>query len=372
MNILDVRNQPVVLTPDSLEVPKKPSPPPALLYNVFSPEPEDDENQRPSLMNPPPDANRKDAADWLKEQNNNNKPGTKDNDSFIGSLISNDAMIMSEFYEFYQKAYENSIKLRNTLASVNTQAVIAAANAVKEQGLAQMMGAISAGALQAGMAGMGAFQSMKGISGERDALKMQAPKPDAPPPPPATPKVTPETPEVSPTPTLANTPEAPAPQARRNSVDAQGPEDVPPPRPNASHDTPGVNDTPDAPPTASANDPVPDTTPDTTPDTLPDGPSAEELNLMARQKSTQGSALTMLAAPTGALVNGTGQYAASLAQQEQKLTDSGAQLTKDGVNNMQDQANKDNTLIVEMIRALDSISQAKVAAASAIAGNLRG
>ncbi|VVD90854.1 Invasin IpaC [Pandoraea capi] len=349
MNILEVHHQPVAVAPETLNSPKDPQRSPALLYNVFSPDAEvddDDDAQRPSLMNPPPDANRKDATDWLKEQGSD-MPGTKDKPSPRGgSLISEDAMLLSQFYAFFQKAYENSLKMRNTIAQVNTQSVIATANALKEQGMAQMMGGISAGVLQGAMAGAGAFQSMKGISAERQALKMQTPKPDTPP-----------------TSTVANTPEGPAPDAPRSNVNAQAPDDAPPPP-----RTDATDDTPDAPPPPTSQEP----TPDTTPATSADGPSAEEMNLLGRRKSTQGAAFTMLAAPTGGLVDGTARYASALAQQDQKLSDSGAQLTKDGVNNLQDQANKDNTLIVEMLRALENVNQAKVSSAAAIAGNLRG
>ncbi|AKM30723.1 hypothetical protein AB870_12315 [Pandoraea faecigallinarum] len=357
MNILDVSQTPVVLTPDAPGRPKD-APPPGILYNTFTPPLDDDGEDdplRPMLQSPPPDASKKDALDWLKAQQpqekDGNMPGKRDDDPGYGSPLSDDAVLIGKFFDYFQKAFQNGLEIRNKMAQVNFQSVVAAGEATKEAGKAYMWGGISSGLAQGMLGGMGAFKSLSGISKERNALKMRAPKPEAP-------VAAPQGAQVSGAPPTANAPDGRLSGAQVPGVDPDGTLDAAPPRPNAPDDAPDVT----PPPVAADPSPAP----------VPDGPSAEALNLSARGDGAQGAAFSMMAAPAAGMLNGASQYSAALENQQQKLADSGAQLSRDGTTNAQDQANKDLGLVTEMLKAIDAVSQAKAGAASAIAGNLRG
>ncbi|VVE63652.1 Invasin IpaC [Pandoraea captiosa] len=352
MNILEVSHKPVVPTLDSLT--PKDAPPPALLYNVFTPPLDDEEDDgdgyRPSLLSPPLDADRDGALDWLKDLDAKDKPGNKDGGSQYGSLISADVVLLGKFFEFFQKSFQNGIELRNKMADVNLQSVIAGSDAVKEAGKAQMWGGISAGLTQGLLGGFGAFKNLSAVSKERSALKMQPPKPDAPPTaPPAN-----SSPDALST---SNTPDGQLPGTRPPGVGADDVLDAAPPRVNVPDDVPDV--------------PAPATSGDSTPPPVPDGPGPDALNLNAKNDAAVGGIFSMVAGPLANMMNGTAQYAAALEQQNQKLADSGAQLSRDGTTNSQEQANIDLSLVREMLKASDAIAQAKAGAGSAIAGNLR-
>ncbi|AJP55955.1 hypothetical protein UC34_01045 [Pandoraea vervacti] len=356
MNILEVSHKPVVPPLDSLDA--KDAPPPALLHNVFTPylddEEDDDGGYRPSLLSPPLDADRDGALDWLRGLDAKDKPGNQDGGSQYGSLISADVVLLGKFFEFFQKSFQNGIELRNKMADVNLKSVIAGSDAIKEAGKAQMWGGISSGLTQGLLGGFGAFKNFSAVSKERSALKMQSPKPDTPP---ASPPVTPS-PDA---PSTANTPDGQLPGTRAPGMDADDILDTaPPPRVNASDDVP---DTPGVPPSPTSGN--------ATPPDIPDGPGPDALNLNARSDAAVGGIFSMVAGPLANMMNGTAQYAAALEQQNQKLADSGAQLSRDGTTNSQEQANIDLTLSREMLKVCDAVSQAKTGTGSAIAGNVR-
>ncbi|VVE69886.1 Invasin IpaC [Pandoraea anapnoica] len=357
--IQDVTYQPFVPMLDALDKPQSPS---SVLspHLLFTPNLDDEDAQRPSLANPPPNANRLDAIDWLRQQDDearvDNTPG-QDGEKDIGSkgLVSDAALVLSLVYEFYVRAYENSVKLRNKMAEVNVDSVLAAADATRRQGDAAMWGGISSGVVQLAFTGMGAFQSLKGLSGERTALKTQTSTPDVTPPPPP-----PASPDVPPAPNASTAAAGQSPASRRNSMDANVLDDAPaPPRPNAAD---GV-DVPDTPPPATNTDI----------DAAP-GPDPLNQDAMAdngRRAQTSGQALMMLGSPLAGVVNGGSRYSELIAAQDQKVNDSGAQLSKDGVNTMQEQSNQDKSMLAELLRAFDSISQATINAGGTIANNLR-
>ncbi|VVE74126.1 IpaC/SipC family type III secretion system effector [Pandoraea sputorum] len=356
--IQDVTYQPFVPMLDTLDKPQSPSSVlnPSLL---FTPDLDDEDAQRPSLANPPPHANRLGAIDWLREQDDKKRIGVdtpaKDGDKDIGSngLVSDAALVLSLVYTFYVRAYENSVKLRNRMAEVNVDSVLAAADATRRQGDAAMWGGISSGAVQLAFTGMGAFQSLKGLSGERTALKTPTSTPDVTPPPPP-----PSSPDV-PSATNASTAAAgQSPASRRNSMDANVLDDAPPPpRPDALDSV----DVPDAPPSATNTDAA------SAPDTL----NQEAMADNGRRAQTSGQALMMLGSPLAGVTNGASRYSELIAAQDQKVNDSGAQLSKDGVNTLQEQSNRDNSTLTEMLRAFDSVSQASIGSVSTIANNLR-
>lgn len=358
--IQDVTYQPFVPMLDALDQPRSPSSvlSPSLL---FTPNLNDEDARRPSLANPPPDANRLDAVDWLRQQDDKKRIGVdtpaKDGDKDIGSkgLVSDAALILSLVYAFYVRAYENSVKLRNKMAEVNVNSVIAASDATRRQGDAALWGGISSGAVQLAFTGMGAFQSLKGLSGERTALKTPTSTPDVTPPPPP-----PASPDVPPAANASTAAAGQSPASRRSSVDANVLDDAPaPPRPDAGD---GV-DVPNTPP------PVTNTDADVA--SGPDPLNQEALADNGRRAQTSGQALMMLGGPLAGVTNGASRYSELIAAQEQKVNDSGAQLSKDGVNTMQEQSNRDNSTLTEMLRAFDSVSQASIGSVSTIANNLR-
>ncbi|WP_331692250.1 IpaC/SipC family type III secretion system effector [Pandoraea sputorum] len=358
--IQDVTYQPLVPMLDVLDKPQSPSSvlTPSLL---FTPNLDDEDAQRPSLANPPPHANRLDAIDWLRLQDDRKRIGVdtpaKDGDKDIGSkgLVSDAALVLSLVYTFYVRAYENSVRLRNRMAEVNVDSVMAAADATRRQGDAAMWGGISSGAVQLAFTGMGAFQSLKGLSGERSALKTPTSTPDVTPPPPP-----PSSPDM-PSATNASTAAAgQSPASRRNSMDASVLDDTPPPPPPRPDAVDSV-DVPDAPPSATNTDAAPG----------PDPLNQEAMADNGRRAHTSGQALMMLGSPLAGVTSGASRYSELIAAQDQKVNDSGAQLSKDGVNTLQEQSNRDNSTLTEMLRAFDSVSQASIGSASTIANNLR-
>ncbi|AKC69023.1 IpaC/SipC family type III secretion system effector [Pandoraea oxalativorans] len=359
--IQDVTYHPLVPMLDALDKPRSPSSvlSPSLL---FAPHLDDDDAQRPSLASPPPHANRLDAIDWLRQQDDKKRIGVdpmrNDGDKDIGSngLVSGAALILSLVYAFYVRAYENSVKLRNRMAEVNVDSVMAASDATRRQGDAALWGGISSGAVQLAFTAMGAFLSLKGLSEGRTALKTPPSTQDVtpPPPPPST------SPDVPPGPNASTAAAGQSPVSRRNSMDASVLDDAPaPPRPDAVD----RGDAPDVAPPA--------TNPDTDAASGPNPLDQETMTGDGRRAQTSGQALMMLGSPLAGVTNGASRYSELIAAQDQKVNDSGAQLSKDGVNTMQEQSNRDNSTLTEMLRAFDSVSQASIGAVSTIANNLR-
>lgn len=358
--IQDVTYQPFVPMLDALGKPQTPS---SVLspHLLFTPSLDDENAQRPSLANPLPDANRLDAIDWLRQQDDKMRVGidtpAKDGDKDIGSkgLVSDAALVLSLVYAFYVRAYENSVKLRNRMAEVNVDSVMAAADATRRQGDAALWGGISSGAVQLAFTGMGAFQSLKGLSGERTALKTPTSTPEVTPPPP--PPASPDVPSAANASTAAT---GQSPASRRNSIDANALDDVPaPPRPDAADSV----DVPAAAPLAT----------NTNADVAsgPDPLNQEGMADNGRRAQTSGQALMMLGNPLAGVTNGASRYSELIAAQDQKVNDSGAQLSNNGANTMQEQSNRDNSTLTEMLRAFDSVSQASISAVATIANNLR-
>ncbi|MFK0377156.1 IpaC/SipC family type III secretion system effector [Pandoraea sp. NPDC090278] len=356
--IQDVMHQPFVPMTDALT---KPQSPPSVLSPplLFTPNLDDADTQRPSLANPPPDANRLDAVDWLREQDDKKRIGNdapaKDEDKGIGSngLISGAALTLSLVYTFYVRAYENSVQLRNKMAEVNVDSVLAGADATRRQGVAAMWGGISSGAVQLLLTGGGVFMSRRGLSQERSTLKNQSSTPDVTPPPPP-----PTSPDVPPVPNASTAAAGQSPASRRNSVDASVLDDAPTPARAGAVDN---VDVPDAPPPATNTDVA------SGPDPLNPAAMADD----GRRAQTSGQALMMLGGPLAGMTNGISRHSELIAAQDQKVNDSGAQLSNNGVNNMQEQSNRDNSTLTEMLRAFDSASQASIGAVSTIANNLR-
>lgn len=352
MSTLNVENrsvstwQPMLDEPKSLS-PKSPQVPETSTYDFFR---STFENEReagfgPLLMRPAAGASRQGAVDLLKELNGEGPATGKRKalgDGEINGVISAAAVLIAQFLTYYQKQFDNSIKLRNTMSQMNAQAIMGSADAMKRQGMANLMGSASGGMLQFGMAGAGMFKSLKGISGERDALKARTVAPGTP----DTLSQTPTLPAASTVPEV--TPSSSA--SRRASADLDAQADVP-----VSH----------------AEVPTPAHAPESTLVPDPPSPNPDELGLAARRSQTQGHALTMLAAPTAGFATGTGRYSEMLAGQDQKLKDGASAVTKDSSNVMQEQSNRENTNISDMIRMIEAITQSKSSAMSTVAGNLR-
>ena len=221
-------------------------------------------------------------------------------------------------------------QLRNTMSRMNAQAVLASAESIRQQGLSNMVGNITGASLQLGMAGAGAFKSMQGLSGERNAMKARATAPDGAPPqtmPPGTAGVQP-------------------------SVDTPSTTQPPPGRPDAPAPAPDLA-------------PAPDVTP------APTNSLADEMDNIAKVAQAKGTALTMLSRPVGDIATAGGTFAERLAMQEQKLNDGASTVNKNSADSMQDVANRDNALLAEMLRAIDSVAQSRSGAMSNIAGNIR-
>lgn len=345
MNIVDTGRPYAPNWVDPVLSPGNPSPG-TLKLDVFRPEGQTDDPRRPSLKLPPPDADRDGAIDLLNQLNDSDTadaPGAGDgptgdsSDSgegggsdHIGGIVSNAAVLLAEIFALYQKTFDNSIQLRNTMSRMNAQAVLASAESIRQQGLSNMVGNITGASLQLGMAGAGAFKSMQGLSGERNAMKARATAPDGAPPqtmPPGTAGVQP-------------------------SVDTPSTTQPPPGRPDAPAPAPDLA-------------PAPDVTP------APTNSLADEMDNIAKVAQAKGTALTMLSRPVGDIATAGGTFAERLAMQEQKLNDGASTVNKNSADSMQDVANRDNALLAEMLRAIDSVAQSRSGAMSNIAGNIR-
>lgn len=358
MNILETGRPYASNWLDPVPLPGSQSPGPLtpgpLKLDAFRPEGQTTDPRRPSLKMPPPDADRESAVDLLNQLNDADavdRPGGErmevgdgqggdrgdsgdsgegDGSNDIGGIVSNAAVLLGEIFAFYQKTFDNSIQLRNTMSRMNAQAVLASADAIRQQGLSNMVGNITGASLQLSMAGAGAFKSMQGLSGERNAMKARATTPDSP---------APQT--MNPT-----TPGGPPP------VDAPSTTQSPPDRPDVPAPSPDLA-------------PATDVTP------APTNSLADEMDNIAKVAQAKGTALTMLSRPVGDIATAGGSFAERLAMQEQKLNDGASTVNKNSADSMQDVANRDNALLAEMLRAIDSVAQSRSGAMSNIAGNIR-
>ncbi|VVD64544.1 Invasin IpaC [Pandoraea iniqua] len=259
-------------------------------------------------------------------------------DGGFGGIMSKQGMLLLQFFAFFQKAFENDIKLRSALTQMNAESLKASVEAIKKGGLANMMGNVSGATISLGMAGAGAFQQLKTVATPTSALR---------------PDVTPDVPPLSPSPSSSPL--------------------SPPLSPPSSSTTPRF-DTGNTPAVAGAQDlpdvplapPAPEV-PEMTPSTVA---ADTTLNPLEAQR-TKGQALMQLAGTTGSIATGSGRYAESIAQADQRQKDAASQVHKDATGSTQEQANRDSAMIADMLKAIETAMQSRTSAMGLIAGNIR-
>ncbi|MGC7404902.1 IpaC/SipC family type III secretion system effector [Pandoraea pneumonica] len=291
----------------------------------------------PGLDVPSSQADRNAAHEWLRQLNaagngdvpDSDKPASDDG---FGGLMSSQALVLLRYFAFFQKAFENDIKLRAALTQLNADTLKGSVDAIKRGGMATMMGNLSGATISVAMAGAGAYQQLKKVP-EASALK-DGTGADVP----------------SPTPT--STPGTNAP-----NVDA----------------TPGAtpSGTPDVDTPASSTTPAP-STPDVD---VPEGGTPAQVTPEARHplddQRFKAQVLLQLANTTGSVATGSGNYASAIAQADRQQKDAAMQVHKESTSSTQEQANRDHSMITDMLKAIETAMQSRTSAMGVIAGNIR-
>lgn len=311
----------------------------AQLFDADAQTPMQPDANAPGLEVPSSQADRNAAHEWLRQLNaagngdmpDSDKPASDDG---FGGLMSSQALVLLRYFAFFQKAFENDIKLRAALTQLNADTLKGSVDAIKRGGMATMMGNLSGATISVAMAGAGAFQQLKKVP-EASALKDGA-RADVP----------------SPTPTSTPTPGTNAP-----NVDA----------------TPGAtpSGTPDVDTPASSATPAP-STPDVD---IPDGGTPAQTPAEARHplddQRFKAQALLQLANTTGSVATGSGNYASAIAQADRQQKDAAMQVHKESTSSTQEQANRDHAMITDMLKAIETAMQSRTSAMGVIAGNIR-
>lgn len=308
----------------------------------------------PALNTPSSQADRDSAHQWLRQLNaagNGETPGgdpLAGNDGTggmggIGGIMSSQALVLMRYFAFFQKAFENDVKFRAALTQLHSETLKGSVEAIKRGGVATMMGNLSGALISVGMAGAGAYQQLKKVP-EAGALKDGA-RADVP----------------APTPTSATGANSPN---TAGALDVDAPASTIPPSTSTSPATADV-DLPEggAPPSATPDVDVPEAGTPT--------PAATEGRHPLDDQRFKAQALLQLANTTGSVATGSGNYASAIAQADRQQKDSAVQVHKDSASSTQEQANRDQASITDMIKAIETAMQSRTSAMGVIAGNIR-
>ncbi|WP_181247967.1 IpaC/SipC family type III secretion system effector [Chromobacterium haemolyticum] len=91
----------------------------------------------------------------------------------------------------------------------------------------------------------------------------------------------------------------------------------------------------------------------------------------AAAKQTTGRAIMDFSSPVSNIAGGSGRYAATLEQSEQQISQASSRVANTASEETRESSRKSDSVIQELLRTLDSISQSKNAAMGAVAGNIR-
>ncbi|WP_434626746.1 IpaC/SipC family type III secretion system needle tip complex protein [Chromobacterium sp. CV08] len=97
----------------------------------------------------------------------------------------------------------------------------------------------------------------------------------------------------------------------------------------------------------------------------------DDTKLKAQAKQTTGKAIMDSSAAAGSIAGGSGRYASTLEQSEQQISQASSRVAGTASEETRESSRKADSIIQELLRTLDGISQSKSSAMAAIAGNIR-
>ncbi len=97
----------------------------------------------------------------------------------------------------------------------------------------------------------------------------------------------------------------------------------------------------------------------------------DNLAFNARRQEMTGNAIMQNSTVVGNIAGGSGQYAATLERSEQQISQASNRVAGTASDDVRESARKANSLIQEILKIMESISQSKMTSMAAVAGNIR-
>lgn len=97
----------------------------------------------------------------------------------------------------------------------------------------------------------------------------------------------------------------------------------------------------------------------------------DSLAFNARRQEMTGNAIMQNSTAVGNIAGGSGQYAATLERSEQQISQASNRVAGTASDDVRESARKANSLIQEILKIMESISQSKMTSMAAVAGNIR-
>ncbi|HAW3398536.1 TPA: hypothetical protein JLS63_004224 [Escherichia coli] len=97
----------------------------------------------------------------------------------------------------------------------------------------------------------------------------------------------------------------------------------------------------------------------------------DNLAFNARRQEMTGNAIMQNSTAVGNIAGGSGQYAAALERSEQQISQASNRVAGTASDDVRESARKANSLIQEILKIMESISQSKMTSMAAVAGNIR-
>lgn len=97
----------------------------------------------------------------------------------------------------------------------------------------------------------------------------------------------------------------------------------------------------------------------------------DNLALNARRQEMTGDAIMRNSMAVGSIAGSSGQYAATLERSEQQISQASNRVAGTASDDVRESARKANSLIQEILKIMESISQSKMTTMAAVAGNIR-
>lgn len=107
------------------------------------------------------------------------------------------------------------------------------------------------------------------------------------------------------------------------------------------------------------------------PGSRPEQNIKDNLALNARRQEMTGDAIMRNSMAVGSIAGSSGQYAATLERSEQQISQASNRVAGTASDDVRESARKANSLIQEILKIMESISQSKMTTMAAVAGNIR-
>lgn len=107
------------------------------------------------------------------------------------------------------------------------------------------------------------------------------------------------------------------------------------------------------------------------PGSRPEQNIKDNLALNARRQEMTGDAIMRNSMAVGSIAGSSGQYAATLERSEQQISQASNRVAGTASDDVRESVRKANSLIQEILKIMESISQSKMTTMAAVAGNIR-